>query len=68
MSITVIGMVTVVFFLVRLIPGDPAEYMLGDYATEENLTALRAELGLNLPIYEQYFRFMGRAFTGDLGS
>ena len=68
MGITVIGMVTVVFFLIRLIPGDPAEYMLGDYATEENLAALRAELGLNLPIYEQYLRFMGRALTGDLGT
>jgi len=68
MGITVIGMVTVVFFLIRLIPGDPAEYMLGDYATEENLAALRAELGLNLPIYKQYLRFTQRAFTGDLGN
>jgi peptide/nickel transport system permease protein len=67
MCITVIGMVTVVFFLVRLIPGDPAEYMLGDYATKENLAALRAELGLNLPLYEQYFGFIGRALMGDLG-
>ena len=68
MCITVIGMVTVVFFLVRLIPGDPAEYMLGDYATKENLAALRAELGLNLPLYEQYFGFIGRALMGDLGT
>ncbi len=68
MGITVIGMVTVVFFLIRLIPGDPAEYMLGDYATKENLAALRAELGLNLPIYKQYLRFTQRAFTGDLGN
>ena len=68
MGITVIGMVTVVFFLIRLIPGDPAEYMLGDYATAESLTALRAELGLDLPLYEQYLRFTGRAFTGDLGN
>ena len=65
MGITVIGMVTVVCFLIRLIPGDPAEYMLGDYATKENLAALRAELGLNLPIYKQYLRFTQRAFTGD---
>ena len=68
MCITVIGMVTVVFFLVRLIPGDPAEYMLADYATKESLAALRAELGLNLPLYEQYFGFIGRALMGDLGT
>lgn len=68
MGITVTGMVTVVFFLIRLIPGDPAEYMLGDYATEESLAALRAELGLDLPLHDQYLRFMGRAFSGDLGT
>ena len=68
MGITVTGMVTVVFFLLRLIPGDPAEYMLGDYATEESLIALRAELGLDLPVHEQYLRFMSRAFSGDLGT
>ncbi len=68
MAITVIGMVTVVFFLIRMIPGDPAAYMLGDYATNEAIAALHAELGLDLPIYEQYLRFLAHAATGDLGS
>ncbi|MCY4592281.1 MAG: ABC transporter permease, partial [Alphaproteobacteria bacterium] len=68
MSITVIGMVTVVFFLLRAIPGDPASYMLGDYATEESVAALKAELGLDRPVWEQYLGFVKRALTGDLGT
>lgn len=67
MAVTVLGIVTVVFFLVRAIPGDPAAYMLGDYATPESVEALRAQMGLDLPLTTQYLRFMGRAFTGDLG-
>ncbi len=68
MGITVIGMVTVVFFLLRAIPGDPASYMLGDYATEESVAALKADLGLDRPAWEQYVRFVGRALRGDMGT
>ena len=68
MGITVIGMVTVVFFLLRAIPGDPASYMLGDYATEESVAALKAELGLDRPVWEQYLGFVQRALTGDMGT
>lgn len=68
MCITVIGMVTVVFFLIRAIPGDPATYMLGDYATQESVAALKKQLGLDLPVYQQYLSFIGRAFQGDLGT
>jgi peptide/nickel transport system permease protein len=68
MGITVIGMVTVVFFLLRAIPGDPATYMLGDYATVESVAALKAELGLDRPVWEQYFSFVRRALTGDMGT
>lgn len=64
---TVLGMLTAVFFLIRLIPGDPALYMLGDYATPQALAALRAELGTDQPLWVQYGRFMGRALQGDLG-
>lgn len=67
LAITLVGIVTVVFFLMRAIPGDPALYMLGDYATEASVEALRARLGLDLPVYQQYFLFMERALTGDLG-
>ena len=67
LAITLVGIVTVVFFLMRAIPGDPALYMLGDFATEDAVAALRHRLGLDLPVYQQYLIFMERALTGDLG-
>ncbi|MGE0766460.1 MAG: ABC transporter permease [Hyphomicrobiaceae bacterium] len=66
--VTLIGIVTVAFFLLRAIPGDPAAYILGDYATTEALATLRSQLGLDRPLIEQYFIFMMRAVTGDLGT
>ena len=64
---TVIGVVTVVFLLLRLIPGDPAEFMLGDYATKEGLARLRTQMGLDLPLYKQYAMFMANWARGDMG-
>ncbi len=64
---TVIGVVTVVFLLLRLIPGDPAEFILGDYATKENLARLRAQMGLDQPLYKQYAIFMTKWAQGDWG-
>ena len=66
--VTVVGVVTITFFLMRAIPGDPATYMLGDFATAESVTALRARLGLDRPVIEQYLLFVRRAATGDLGN
>jgi len=64
---TLIGVVTVIFLLMRLIPGDPAEFILGDYATEQSLARLRSQMGLDLPIIQQYGIFMYKAVQGDLG-
>ena len=64
LAVTVIGIVTVAFFLMRAIPGDPAAYMLGDYATKEALATLRAQLGLDRSLIEQYLLFIG---TGGAG-
>lgn len=58
---------TVVFLAVRAIPGDPARMMLGGDANPEALAAARKELGLNQPIYVQYFRWLGDILTGDFG-
>lgn len=66
--VTVIGIVTVAFFMMRAIPGDPAQYMLGDYATKEALAALRAQLGLDRSLIDQYLLFISRAVRGDLGT
>jgi ABC-type dipeptide/oligopeptide/nickel transport system permease component len=67
LAVALVGIVTVAFFLMRAIPGDPALYMLGDYATADALAVLRARLGLDLPLWEQYLVFLGRAVRGDLG-
>lgn len=64
---TLLAMLTAVFILVRLVPGDPAAVMLGDQASAEALAALRLRLGLDLPTYVQYGRFLGDMLTGNVG-
>jgi peptide/nickel transport system permease protein len=59
--------VTVVFLLVHLIPGDPASAMLGPDATPAQIDATRRQLGLDRPILEQLVKFYGRVVQGDLG-
>lgn len=63
-----LAVVTLIFFLVRAMPGGPAVAMLGDYATPEAIEALEEEMGLNDPLPVQYFRFLGSLARGDLGS
>lgn len=63
----IIGVLTVTFCLLYIIPGDPARMMLGQRADVSSVEAVREELGLNKPVYIQYIRFMGNAFQGDLG-
>jgi peptide/nickel transport system permease protein len=58
---------TGVFLLLKLTPGDPVGVILGPDADEERRQALREELGLNDPLPEQYFRWLGDAVRGDLG-
>lgn len=65
---TLILATLIVFLLQRLIPGDPAVAIAGEYATPENLAAIRADLGLDQPLWQQYFTWIGHAFTGDLGT
>ena len=59
--------VTVVFLLIHLIPGDPASAMLGPDATPAQIEATRVEFGLDRPLHEQLFKFYGRILRGDLG-
>jgi ABC-type dipeptide/oligopeptide/nickel transport system permease component len=58
---------TLVFLVVRVIPGDPAMAALGDYASKEAVEALRERMGLNAPLPVQYFRFLGDLLRGDFG-
>lgn len=58
-----VGVVVAVFFLLRMVPGDPAAMILGDRATPESIAALRAELGLDLPLWEQFTSFLVQVVT-----
>ena len=62
-----LGVVTIVFLVVRVIPGDPAVAALGDYASKEAVEALRQQMGLNEPLPIQYVRFLSNLVRGDLG-
>ena len=59
--------VTLVFMLVHLVPGDPVEQMLGEGAAVTEVERLRQELGLDRPIGEQYISYMSGILRGDLG-
>jgi peptide/nickel transport system permease protein len=57
----------IVFFLVRLLPGDPAFLMAGQYATKERIEEVRSDLGLDRPLYEQYAVYLANVMRGDFG-
>ena len=62
-----LGLTLLIFVFTRLLPGDPALTILGERATPENIALVRASLGLDLPLHEQYLKYMGGLLTGDLG-
>ncbi|RNB77191.1 ABC transporter permease [Brevibacillus panacihumi] len=68
LTIPILLLVSILTFsLIHMIPGDPARVILGQEATPEAYQALRTELGLDKPIVEQYFSWLGKVVTGDLG-
>lgn len=67
LAVVVFFVLTIAFVIVRLAPGDPAALLLGPDATAADATALRERLGLDRPIIVQYFAFIAKAVTGDLG-
>jgi len=64
---TLIGISLLVFLMIYLVPGDPAQVMLGERANAETLAALRAEMGLDQPFHVQFLRFFKGLLSGDLG-
>ncbi len=64
---TLVAVLTVVFVLVRVVPGDPTLVILGDQASGQARADLRAKLGIDRPIVVQYADFLGQVATGDLG-
>ncbi len=66
-ALTILGVLTVSFFLVRL-SGDPAALLLSEHATAEDVLKLRTELGLEEPLWWQFLLFLQKAAVGDLGT
>jgi glutathione transport system permease protein len=64
---TLFAVLTLVFVIVRILPGDPAQLILGDQASREAIEALHARLGLDQPIPLQYLSFLANALRGDWG-
>ncbi len=58
----------IVFFLVRLLPGDPSYLLAGPFATVERVDEVRRRLGLDQPLYVQYVRYLGSVMRGELGT
>lgn len=64
----VIGVSMITFVISHLIPGDPARLLAGDRATDEIVAGIRARLGLDLPLYQQYWNYLTGLVQGDLGT
>lgn len=62
-----LGITLIVFFMIHLVPGDPARTLLGTRATDESVAALHKVFGLDKPIWQQYLDYLGRLAHGDLG-
>jgi len=62
-----IGISILLFFMLRMLPGDPAQVLAGQMASPEEIATIRTQLGLDRPIYEQYLSYLGRLVRLDLG-
>ena len=66
--LTLAAAFAVVFFIIHMVPGDPAAIMMAEFSpTGKALADLRRDLGLDLPLHQQFARYLGRALAGDLG-
>ncbi|MGH1458180.1 MAG: ABC transporter permease [Paracoccaceae bacterium] len=62
-----LGITVIVFLIMAMIPGDPATAILGSYATPENVAKLNRDLGLDAPLVQRYFIWLGNMLSGDFG-
>lgn len=65
---TYLGLLAVTFFIGRVVPIDPALAIVGDRAPAHVVERVREELGLNLPLYQQFFIYVRQALSGDFGT
>jgi ABC-type dipeptide/oligopeptide/nickel transport system permease component len=68
MSVTLIGAAIVVFFVIRVVPGNPIAMMLPPGATDDDVARLSALYGLDKSIFEQFVIWLGGVFRGDFGT
>lgn len=68
MVLVVLGVTLITFIISHLIPGDPARLIAGERATDEIVASIRSRLGLDLPLYQQYWNYMAALVQGDLGT
>ena len=66
-ALILLGVSFITFVLLYLVPADPARQIAGRSATAQTVENIREQLGLNLPFYEQYWRYLTNLFQGDLG-
>src|SRR6266545_3864382 len=62
-----IGLSLIVFFWIRALPGGPAQALLGERATEARIAAINKQYGLDKPVYVQYWRYIKKTGSGNLG-
>ncbi|ASA26406.1 peptide ABC transporter permease [Paenibacillus donghaensis] len=62
-----LGIILITFILSRVLPGDPAIMMAGEQAPEEIVNKIRVDMGLDKPLYTQFFSYVGQLFQGDIG-
>ena len=66
--VTLFAVLTLVFIVIRIVPGDPALVILGDQADAAAIAALQKRLGIDRPLFEQYISFLAGAVRGDWGT
>lgn len=67
-AFVLVGVITITFSMLQVIPGDPARLILGKFATPESVATLRHEMGLDLPLTTQFVNMVVALFHGDLGT
>ncbi|MDN3545071.1 MAG: ABC transporter permease [Roseateles asaccharophilus] len=67
-ALTYLGLLAVTFFIGRVIPVDPVLAIVGDRATEDQIAQVRAQLGLDLPLWQQFLIYLGKVAQGDFGT
>lgn len=66
--IVLVGVVLLTFVMLRIVPGNPIETMMGEHANAETIQRMTAEMGLDQPLYIQFFQYVSSAVRGDFGT